>query len=179
VYLFRNGINYFFSELTMAVTPFFPDVILAWKASSILYGHELPAQEFLAAAKIFVPIFGKNGFVLGTHFFEFLFCLSADRLGPVFSPVKGDVGGNIDKLLKQYMTHPDKRTVQQLVLHEREMSPRIDPNGAASALLWYSRYHGYISKLFLIQSCLSGLRPEPCNSYLFCWIKLRKEKKRI
>ena len=62
-----------------------------------------------------------------------------DRLGPVFGPVKSDVGGNIDKLRKQCVLYPDVRTIQQLVLNERKHSTRIDPNGAASALLWYNR----------------------------------------
>jgi hypothetical protein len=39
--------------------PFFPEVIVAWKATTILYGNEIPAKEFLHAASKFVPIFGK------------------------------------------------------------------------------------------------------------------------
>jgi hypothetical protein len=41
-----------------ATAPFFPEVIVAWKATSILYGDEIPAKEFLHAASKFVPIFG-------------------------------------------------------------------------------------------------------------------------
>lgn len=126
----------------MVVAPFFPEVLIAWKAASIIQGHELPAKEFLDAATKFVPIFGDQIFfekftIPALDGYGFL---SADRLGPVFGPVKGDVGGNIEKLRKQCKQHPDKKSLQQLVLHERKVSPRMDPDGAASALLWYNRY---------------------------------------
>jgi hypothetical protein len=41
-----------------ATASFFPEVIVAWKAATILHGNEIPAKEFLHAASKFVPIFG-------------------------------------------------------------------------------------------------------------------------
>ena len=40
-------------------SPFFPEVILAWKTASFIEGSQIPANEFLDAASKFVPIFGR------------------------------------------------------------------------------------------------------------------------
>jgi hypothetical protein len=64
----------------------------------------------------------------------------ADRLGPSFRPVKGDVGGNIDKLMKNLERRSEKRTIQQLILSDLMHRKRIDANDASTALLWYSRF---------------------------------------
>ena len=44
----------------MVVSPFFPEVIVAWKAATIIYGSDIPAKQFLDAATKFVPIFGEQ-----------------------------------------------------------------------------------------------------------------------
>ena len=46
-------------SLVMA-SPFFPDVIIAWKAVPSIDGIEIPANEFLEAAQKFIPIFGVS-----------------------------------------------------------------------------------------------------------------------
>jgi hypothetical protein len=46
-------------------SPFFPEVIAAWKATPFIDGTEIPAKEFLDAAQMFLPIFGTT---LGTNF---------------------------------------------------------------------------------------------------------------
>jgi hypothetical protein len=38
-------------------SPFFPEVTAAWQAA-VLENNEIPADQFLAAASKFVPIFG-------------------------------------------------------------------------------------------------------------------------
>ena len=43
-------------------SPFFPDVIIAWKAAPFIDGTEIPANEFLEAAQKFLPIFGLYGY---------------------------------------------------------------------------------------------------------------------
>jgi hypothetical protein len=40
-------------------TPFFPDVIVAWKAAAFVDGNQIPANELLEAASKFILIFGK------------------------------------------------------------------------------------------------------------------------
>jgi hypothetical protein len=71
-------------------------------------------------------------------------------LGPSFRPVKGDVGGNIDKLRKTLERRSEKRTIQQLVLSEQVNGNRIDLNGASTALLWYSRFHEQLSEMSIL-----------------------------
>mmetsp|Transcript_43498 Transcript_43498/g.85012 ORF Transcript_43498/g.85012 Transcript_43498/m.85012 type:complete len:200 (-) Transcript_43498:316-915(-) len=98
-------------------TPFFPEVTAAWVAAQI-ENNEIPAQKFLEAAQKFVPIF--------------------DRLGKVFYPVKADVGGNVDKLVKALAANPSP-TLQALINAEKKAGKEKDKASAAIALLWFKR----------------------------------------
>ena len=116
---------------------FFPSVTGAWRDVTTFEQNELPAKEFLEAASKFIPIFGN--FLLLILKCCFIIQLNApDRLGPVFKPVKGDVGGNIEKLRKHSALHPHKRTIRELVLSEIG-TKKLDSGSAAAALLWYHR----------------------------------------
>jgi len=95
----------------------FVKVTAAWTAAKI-ENDEIPAKEFLEAAQKFVPIF--------------------DRLGKVFYPVKADVGGNVDKLLKALAASPAP-SLQQLINAEKAAGKHTDKNSAACALLWFKR----------------------------------------
>ena len=119
---------------------FFPDVTLAWRAATFIDGDEIPVAEFLNAASKFLPIFGtllcaSEAMVKATSDIP----CAPDRLGAVFSPVKGDIGGNISKLQKASSQYPDKRTIQKLVLAEKQAGKQKDSNGASLALLWFAR----------------------------------------
>jgi hypothetical protein len=44
-------------------TPFFPEVIQAWKAAAFIDGNEIPLSEFLVASSKFIIVFGITIFV--------------------------------------------------------------------------------------------------------------------
>ena len=124
-------------SMSAASGPFFPDVTLAWRAATFIEGDEIPATEFLDAASKFIPIFG-NYVSRDGKFFSTNILYQLDRLGSVFAPVKSDIGGNILKLKKSSSQHPDKRSIQSLIISEKAAG-KHDSNGPSSALLWFSR----------------------------------------
>ncbi len=63
----------------------------------------------------------------------------SDRLGTIFTPVKSDVNGNVEKLKKARQQNPSATTLQQLILAEKKAGTHKDKNGASTALLWFKR----------------------------------------
>uniref|UniRef100_A0A7S0N890 Glycolipid transfer protein domain-containing protein n=1 Tax=Cryptomonas curvata TaxID=233186 RepID=A0A7S0N890_9CRYP len=108
-------------------SPFFPEVIAAWQAARPNADGEIPADLFLEAASKFVPIF--------------------DRLGTIFTPVKSDVGGNVEKLKKSRANNAAATTLQQLIRAEKAAGTHKDKNGASTALLWFKRAMQFIFRL--------------------------------
>ena len=127
----------------MATSPFFPDVIEAWKAAPIIEGNQIPSHEFLDASSKFILIFSEQEYFfifrcVHTHVAHCCILLT-DRLGTVFSPVKSDIGNNIEQLKKASSQNADKKTLQKLVLAEKAAGKHKSSSSAASSLLWYSR----------------------------------------
>jgi hypothetical protein len=76
---------------------------------------------------------------------SFLSLAIADRLGTIFTPVKSDVGGNVEKLKKARASNPAATTLQQLIRAEKAAGAHKDKNGASTALLWFKRSDDAIS----------------------------------
>ncbi|KAJ1472983.1 glycolipid transfer protein-domain-containing protein [Baffinella frigidus] len=97
--------------------PFFPEVSAAWTKAAIV-GGEIPANEFMDASKQFTPIF--------------------DRLGKVFFPVKADLNGNVEKLVKHLAATP-AATLHAMIRAEKAAGKSKEKNSASGSLLWLKR----------------------------------------
>ncbi|XP_053209802.1 glycolipid transfer protein A-like [Panonychus citri] len=65
-------------------------------------------------------------------------------LGPVFIPVRSDIGGNVDKLTKIVTTNPSKFTTINSII-ESEISLPNDKQIGTDALLWLTRALQYMN----------------------------------
>ncbi|KAM8961619.1 glycolipid transfer protein [Pelodytes ibericus] len=80
--------------------------------------------------------------------------------GTVFSPIKSDVSGNIEKIRAVYESNPTKfKTLQQMLETEKEMyGPEWPKVGGTLALMWLKRCLKFIQ--VLIMSIADGERDE-------------------
>lgn len=109
---------------------FFSSMPYKFSEISFTENEPIPTEAFLNSCSSIVPVF--------------------DLLGPtIFSPVKNDIQGNINKLTKKLKSNPTEfASLQKMILYEVEHKDEVKDVDATDALLWLKRALEFIA-LFL------------------------------
>ncbi|XP_013389651.1 pleckstrin homology domain-containing family A member 8 isoform X2 [Lingula anatina] len=112
---------------SIEIPTFFSKMKPRFKDIKLESGGGIPVNPFLQACKQVVSIFDKLN-------------------SAAFSPVKMDLNGNIRKISLQYDLNPSAKTLQELVLKEKNAGETQLPDSVTQALLWMKRSVHFIQE---------------------------------